>query len=208
MRPRSRLSARLVAARALLVVLAVVVPLIVLEAAFRWGGPFLPGQLRHGRVPGARRALRPLSPGELRRLDQARRVRGPGPHECRAPAWPDGAAREGAWHVPYPGAGRLVRGGGPGRGTAALLTRLTDLLNADGGPVRYELIDGSCGGWGTVQEYLYLQEEGPKYQPDLVLLAFFVGNDVANNSALIELDGNLDAALKPYMERRPAAILP
>ena len=75
-------------------------------------------------------------------------------------------------------------------------------------PVRYELIDGSCGGWGTVQEYLYLQEEGPKYPaPDLVLLAFFVGNDVANNSALIELDGNLDAALKPYMERRPGGDL-
>src|SRR5262249_28217182 len=69
------------------------------------------------------------------------------------------------------------------------LARLQDILNAASAasaasaeghsPTRYELIDGGCGGWGQVQELLYLQQEGPRYQPDLVLLAFFTGNDVA-----------------------------
>jgi hypothetical protein len=36
------------------------------------------------------------------------------------------------------------------------------------------------------------------YQPDLVLLAFFVGNDVGDNSIELQLDGKREAALKPY----------
>jgi lysophospholipase L1-like esterase len=80
--------------------------------------------------------------------------------------------------------------------------RLEAQLNADGGPVRYEVVDGGCGGWGTGQELLYLQQEGLAYQPDLVLLAFFVGNDVGDNSIKLQLDGNRDAALKPYFSQR------
>src|ERR687893_498861 len=43
--------------------------------------------------------------------------------------------------------------------------RLREILNAAGGPVRYEVVDGGCGGWGAVQQLLYLQEEGPRYKP-------------------------------------------
>jgi len=43
------------------------------------------------------------------------------------------------------------------------------------------------GGYGTTQAYLALREEGLRYAPDLVILAFFA-NDVLNNShALQEL---------------------
>ncbi len=65
---------------------------------------------------------------------------------------------------------------------------------------KFEVIDGGCGGWGTAQEYLYLREEGMRYAPDLVILAFFVGNDVANNSLGLELGGRADLTLKPYFE--------
>jgi hypothetical protein len=78
------------------------------------------------------------------------------------------------------------------------IVRLQALLNRDGGPVRYEVLDGGCGGWGTGEELLYFQQQGQAYQPDLVLLAFFVGNDVGDNSVELQLDGKLEAALKPY----------
>ena len=87
------------------------------------------------------------------------------------------------------------------------LARLEDQLNEEhwgsGGPTRFEVIDGGCGGWGTAQEYLYWQEEGRAYQPDMVLLAFFVGNDVGDNSLDLQLGGRQELALKPYFVPRP-----
>jgi hypothetical protein len=78
------------------------------------------------------------------------------------------------------------------------VTRLEAILNEAGGPTRYEVIDGGCGGWGTAQELLYLRGQGLAYQPDLVLLAFFVGNDVGDNSIELALDGKRELAIKPY----------
>src|SRR5581483_5410872 len=48
------------------------------------------------------------------------------------------------------------------------------------------------------EEYLYWQHEGQAYQPDLVLLAVFVGNDVGDNSLELQLGGRRELALKPY----------
>ena len=78
------------------------------------------------------------------------------------------------------------------------IRQLEALLNAGGGQTRYEVIDGGCGGWGIAQELLYLREQGLAYQPDLVLLAFFVGNDVGDNSIELTLDGKRELAIKPY----------
>jgi lysophospholipase L1-like esterase len=44
-----------------------------------------------------------------------------------------------------------------------------------------ELISLSVSGTGTAREYLALREYGLRYKPDLVLM-FFVGNDVSDNS--------------------------
>jgi hypothetical protein len=77
------------------------------------------------------------------------------------------------------------------------LARLEEQLNLNS-PIRFEVIDGGCGGWGTAQEYLYWQHEGRAYQPDLVLLAVFVGNDVGDNSLELQLGGRRELALKPY----------
>ena len=50
-----------------------------------------------------------------------------------------------------------------------------------------EVVNLGVGGYGTTQAYLALREEGLRYAPDLVILAFFA-NDVLNNShALQEL---------------------
>jgi lysophospholipase L1-like esterase len=56
---------------------------------------------------------------------------------------------------------------------------LESRLQSGTGPT--ELINLSVSGTGTAREYLALREYGVRYKPDLVLL-FFVGNDVSDNS--------------------------
>lgn len=46
---------------------------------------------------------------------------------------------------------------------------------------KFEVINLSVAAYSTVQEYLWLTEEGLKYKPDLVLLGFAPGNDVQTN---------------------------
>lgn len=53
-----------------------------------------------------------------------------------------------------------------------------------------EVINTGVSGWGTDQELLYLREEGYKYQPDVVVVAFFIGNDVDNNVAARQYELN------------------
>ncbi len=47
----------------------------------------------------------------------------------------------------------------------------------------WEVINTGVSGWGTDQQLLYLEQEGFSYQPDVVVLAFFVFNDPANNAS-------------------------
>jgi len=60
----------------------------------------------------------------------------------------------------------------------ALPFRLQEIL----APRKVEVINLGVGGYGTAQELLALREEGLRYSPDLVVLAFFVGNDILDNS--------------------------
>ncbi len=48
--------------------------------------------------------------------------------------------------------------------------------------IEVETINMGTGGYGTLQEYLVFRENGKLYKPDVVLLGFYVGNDVRNNS--------------------------
>lgn len=50
------------------------------------------------------------------------------------------------------------------------IQRLEDALNARGDGRRYRVINGGTGGYSTDQELLFFQNEGRKYEPDLVLL--------------------------------------
>src|SRR6185312_4972146 len=42
--------------------------------------------------------------------------------------------------------------------------------------------------YGTAQELLTLREKVWKYHPDIVVLAIFLGNDIRNNSVVLEGD--------------------
>jgi hypothetical protein len=53
---------------------------------------------------------------------------------------------------------------------------------------RVEVIDFGCDGYGTTQELLTLRHWVWRYSPDIVVLGFFNGNDVRNNSVVLEGD--------------------
>jgi lysophospholipase L1-like esterase len=56
-----------------------------------------------------------------------------------------------------------------------------------------ETLNFGVSGYGTAQELLTLRTRVWKYKPDLVLLAFYTGNDVRNNYRSLEQD-----PLRPY----------
>jgi hypothetical protein len=78
--------------------------------------------------------------------------------------------------------------------------RLERELNRDASrPV--EVINAGVAAYGTVQESLLLDHIGEQLEPDLVLVLFYVGNDVTNNNYRLELwDEDLSLALKPYFD--------
>jgi len=53
---------------------------------------------------------------------------------------------------------------------------------------RVEVINFGCDGYGTAQELITLRERVWRYTPDVVVLAVFTGNDIRNNSAVLEGD--------------------
>jgi hypothetical protein len=63
---------------------------------------------------------------------------------------------------------------------------------------RVEALNFGVSGYGTAQELLTLQHRVWKYEPDLVLLAFYSGNDVRDNWRPLELD-----PARPYLMPRP-----
>lgn len=56
------------------------------------------------------------------------------------------------------------------------------------GERRVEVLNFGVSGYGTAQELLTLRHRASRYSPDLVLLAFFPGNDVRNNSKRLETE--------------------
>ena len=200
-------ASRLALFRLILVLTALLLPLLILEAAFRLAGPFIPGNYDTGAYLTRHPRYGHYHPanysGWIKRDEYVVHIQ-------------TNAERQRGPTIPFersPGTYRILVLGDSFVEAAQVaeherfVDRLREGLNAGGGPVRYEVIDGGCGGWGAVQQLLYLQHKGPRYQPDLVLLAFFVGNDVHNNSLELELDGNTNAALKPYFERQPGGEL-
>ncbi len=51
-----------------------------------------------------------------------------------------------------------------------------------------EVLNFGVQGYGTAQEFITLQQEVWDYDPDWVILAFYTGNDIINNSPQLEYD--------------------
>jgi hypothetical protein len=54
-------------------------------------------------------------------------------------------------------------------------------LNQSDPQPKFEVINAGVTGYGTDNQLAYFSHEGYKYQPDLVILAFFSGNDLTDN---------------------------
>jgi len=66
---------------------------------------------------------------------------------------------------------------------------------------RIEAVNFGVSGYGTAQELLTLRHRTLEYAPDLVLLAFFPGNDVRNNSRALEREN-----ARPFFVLRDGAL--
>jgi hypothetical protein len=69
----------------------------------------------------------------------------------------------------------------------SVLERRLDSCPSFGGK-KVEALNFGVSGYGTAQELLMLRHYAWQYHPDIVLLAFFTGNDVRNNSAALNDD--------------------
>jgi lysophospholipase L1-like esterase len=64
--------------------------------------------------------------------------------------------------------------------------QLEELLNGQiGDHGHYEVINAGVPGWNLENELAYLQAEGLKYEPDLILLDITLANDIKGKSALL-----------------------
>jgi hypothetical protein len=61
-------------------------------------------------------------------------------------------------------------------------------LNAQGHGTRFEVLNLGQSGFGTADEYGRWLNFGLRYAPDLVLVAFYPGNDIRNNSRAINTE--------------------
>jgi lysophospholipase L1-like esterase len=83
---------------------------------------------------------------------------------------------------------------------------LETMLNGLGGTPRIEVLNLGVSGYSTAQELLLLRLFGPRYRPDLVMLAFFNGNDLQENSAALS-GGSGNLWTRPYFVRGETGML-
>lgn len=79
-----------------------------------------------------------------------------------------------------------------------------------------EVINAGNAGFGTAQELLFWEHEGVAYQPDIVVLVYFVDNDLPDNGYRVARERKLDTTRRPFfvpdgkggIELRPGAAPP
>ena len=156
-------------------------PLLALEVAFRILGPFLPGDYRLG----IEREFDPT----LGWRQRANFVGGNRSAEFAARFQTNSLGLRGgeiAYDKPAEGYRVLVLGDSFVAAAHVSLEQtmahqLGDLLRQDLAPRPAEVINAGVAGYGTSQEYLYLETEGYRYYPDVVVLVVFLGNDLTDN---------------------------
>ena len=89
-----------------------------------------------------------------------------------------------------------------------LVKRVQGLLGADGAARRVEILNGGVAGYSTNQEVTFLDAYGTAFEPDLVVLGFFIGNDIAENGGepLAVQDGYLGTAHETHSGTLPVSV--
>ncbi|MFN8632273.1 MAG: SGNH/GDSL hydrolase family protein [Chloroflexota bacterium] len=183
-----------------MLVVSLLLPLLLLEAALRLFGPILPGNYNTGTFlttdPVYGRFHVRGFDGWVKTREYTSRVtinalglRGPE----RPLAKPPGVQRIVLLGDSFTEAVQVAE-------QDSTVSRLEASLNARG-TGRYEVLNAGVGGWGTGQELVYLREEGYKLQPDLVVVLLYLGNDIFDNS--YALQGSPKNPHEPYFTFRP-----
>jgi len=79
------------------------------------------------------------------------------------------------------------------------------MANQSGRARNLETINAAIRGYGNDQELVLFERLGPKFQPDLVILGFFEGNDFKDNrtGGIFRLDGEKLVRTTPTKENSP-----
>jgi hypothetical protein len=168
-----------------LLVVSVLAPLLLLELTLRLAGPVLPGNYSTGTFltphPVYGRFHVPGFDGWVKSREFASRItinslglRGPERGYAKAA----GTRRVMILGDSFTEAVQVAE-------HETTVSRLEAALNARG-PDRFEVLNAGVGGWGTGQQLVYLREEGYRYEPDLVLVMLYLGNDVFDNSYALQ----------------------
>jgi hypothetical protein len=174
-----RLSTRRIWIARLLVLplLGVVLPILLFELVLRAFGPIVPGSYQLGvlMIPNERYGhFHVANASAWYRTDEYLTHVRTNALGLRGPA---------IGRQPTPGRARILLAGDSfveARQVAEHETTAA-LLGAAVGPT-CEVVNAGVAGWGTGEEYVYLRDAGLSLRPNLVILVFFMGNDVANNA--------------------------
>ena len=176
-------------ARLALLALAVLLPLLAIEAALRVFGPIIPGNYRTGSFQAAHPVYGRFHvagfDGWIRNPEFVARMKtnslGLRDDEVVLPK-PPGTFRILVVGDSFVQASQVS----VGQPFTEVLERS---LNASpprpGRPERYDVVNAGVGGWGPAEEYLWLKNEGLRLQPDLVILQLYLGNDVSDSGCKI-----------------------
>jgi len=168
--------------RVVLVTMGLVLPLLALEALVRALGPVLPGDYQTATFTAAETAgpqNRPYAAGYKRTSEfttqvrvNSKRLRGPEIDYIKPPS----TFRTVVLGDSFMFALQVDE-------EETFTARLGNYLAQTTGSDRsFEMINGGADGWTTANEYVWLTTEGYRYDPDLVVLAYYVGNDPGENA--------------------------
>ena len=171
------------AGRLVLAGLGLLVPLLAVELLLRVAGPILPGDYQTATFTSYSTAFgrqnRPYRGGYKHTSEFTTRVR-VNSKRLRGPeidyAKPPGTFRTVVLGDSFTFALQVDE-------EETFVARLGERLEqTTGADLHFETINAGTDGWSTVNEYVWFTAEGYRYEPDLVVLMFFVGNDPGENA--------------------------
>jgi len=198
---------RIVVSRVVAVAAGLLIPLLALEALFRFAGPVLPGEYQTARLVAAselfgrqnmanRAGWKRSAEFSVQVRVNSKGLRGPEVAYEKAP---------GMFRVLV--VGDSFTFGGQVEEDETFVVRLGHELQkaanrASSEPRQIETINAGVDGWNTANELAWLTSEGLRYEPDLVVLMFYTGNDPGENYDMLK------AVKRVGVEMDPAAALP
>src|SRR5205085_2316015 len=157
-------------------------PLLALELLLRIAGPILPGDYQTAAFTASSAAglqNRPFAAGYKHTSEfsthvrvNSKRLRGPEIDYAKTPGTFRTVVLGGSFTL-------AMQGEEEETFVTRLGERLTQTTSTD---TPFEMINAGADGWSTVNEYTWFTTEGYRYDPDLAVLMYYVGNDPGENA--------------------------